>query len=349
MGGEDPAVAALRQRLAAQNAATAQAVAASQQGVNPALAQRNAQQALTQQQIATNSELARAGMASAGQARKTDAVGRRRDMGLQAGGALLNTFGTMMGVTEAGNTVPGADPAGQALASPQLAQQALVSAVAPPPMQTQTFPGGESGMALAAPSASPLQAQVPMGPDGQPLFDPNAPSAAGGSPQGQLQPGSPPPLGGNLGPQASYGAPPAQSPAPGVPPIAVPPITPTLPQPTIAAPASQVLSDAASARPAGVSPQGQLQPGAGPATPTPGAVGPQPGAVPPPSDPRTWASPQERQLPAAPPVGASAALDPSITSNPQNAGLLQMYDEAVASGNTAAARALLNILQTPGI
>ena len=107
---EDPAVAALRRTLAAQNAATAMGVAASQQGVNPALAQRNAQSALAQQQIATNSELARAGMQGVMQARSSDPVGTKRSGLAQGLGMFANVLGTGMATQNAG--MDSGDPSG---------------------------------------------------------------------------------------------------------------------------------------------------------------------------------------------------------------------------------------------
>lgn len=330
MGGEDPAVAALRRRLAAQNAQTAMSVAASQQGVNPALAQRNAQQALAQQQIQTNAELARNSLSSAMAARASDPVGRRRDLGLQMGANFLNTAGTMLSAQQA-SAMAGAPAAGGVTQ----AMSAGLNGGTPAAMPTTTVGGPESAMGLAAPSSAALLPQMPVGPDGQPLFDPNAPTGA--SPQGQLTQANPAALGGNLGPQASYG-----TPAPQVQVPAVPPIQPQLPQAQVGMPASQVLADAAA--PQATAPVGQL-PQAAPA-PLGGPLGqPTPGAAPPPSDPRTWASPTERpigqQTPAAPP---SASLPPELLQDPKNAGLLAMYDDAMAAGDTARAELFLRVM-----
>ena len=130
-GAEDPAVAALRRRLAAQNAATAMSVAASQPGVNPALAQRNAQQALGAQQAQTNTMLAQENMQSARVARQAAQASRLRRMTAagMGGAQFLNTLGTGFGVQEAqaqqhqrnlelmqarqGLAKPGDKPAGQ--------------------------------------------------------------------------------------------------------------------------------------------------------------------------------------------------------------------------------------------
>lgn len=331
MGGEDPAVAALRQRLAAQNAQTAMSVAASQQGVNPALAQRNAQQALSQQQIQTNAELARNSLSSAMAARASDPVGRRRDLGLQMGANFLNTTGTMLSAQQA-SAMAGAPVAGGVT-------QALSSGLnggIPAAMPTTTMGGPESAMGLASPSFAAPMPQMPVGPDGQPVFDPNAPTGA--SPQGQLTQANPAALGGNLGPQASYG-----TPAPQVQVPVVPPIQPQLPQAQVGMPASQVLADAAA--PQATAPVGQL-PQAAPA-PLGGALGPQanppPGLAP--NSSFEGGNPDVPE-PVLPQVRPSAALDPAILQDPKNAGILQLYDEAVMGGRTEQAQVLLGILNT---
>lgn len=176
--------------------------------------------------------------------------------------------------------------------------------------------------------------QMPVGPDGQPLFDPNAPTGA--SPQGQLTQANPAPLGGDLGPQASYGTPAPQVQAP-----AVPPIQPQLPQAQVGMPASQVLADAAA--PQATAPVGQL-PQAAPA-PLGGALGPQanppPGLAP--NSSFEGGNPDVPE-PVLPQVRPSAALDPALLQDPKNAGILQLYDEAVMGGRTENAKVLLGIL-----
>lgn len=299
MGGEDPAVAALRQRLAQQNMQTAMALQASQQGMNPALAARNAQQALSQTQVQTNAELARGGLQSAQQARATDAVGKRRDLGLQMGANFLNTAGTMLATQEAA----------AGLAPPQ-----ATPAVAP---ATQALSAGLNG-------GTPM----PVGPDGQPLFDPNAPSAANGVPSAQLNPGG----------QGGSGVTALPTPQATQAPV-VPPVTGLqLPQANQAAPASQILQEAAA--PSAVAPAGAMTPGAPPQAS--GTVGPAQGAAPPPTDPRTWATPQERT------VQPRAALPPEVVSDPKNQIFLDMYDDAVMRGDQEAAQSLLRMLTTTG-
>ncbi|NDC88307.1 MAG: hypothetical protein EB075_05805, partial [Bacteroidetes bacterium] len=58
MGAPDPAVEALRRRLATQQLQTAMAAAAGQPGINPALALRQAQAGLAQSEIGTAAQLA---------------------------------------------------------------------------------------------------------------------------------------------------------------------------------------------------------------------------------------------------------------------------------------------------
>ena len=325
MGGEDPAVAALRRRLAAQNAQTAMSVAASQQGVNPALAQRNAQQALAQQQVQTNAELARGAMSSALAARASDAVGRRRDLGLQMGANFLNTAGTMLATQEA---AAGVDPAAKAMSA---GLNGGMPTAAAPATSAGSTSGALVGSNYTAPAPVTFQEdlpapQVPVGPDGQPLFDPDAPSAAGGPPSAQFAPGAPPGSGveslpgGLTGPQVT---------APQVPSLQT-----QLPVANQAMPASQVMADAAA--PPVVAQPGQMRPGTG-AGPS-GTLGPAQGAAPPATDPRTWATPQERA------VQPRAALPPEMVSNPGNSIFLDMYDDAVARGDDEAARSILTLM-----
>lgn len=143
-GAEDPAIAALRQRLAAQNAQSAMRVAASQQGVNPALAQRNAQQALGQQQVQTNSMLAQQNAASTLQSRQAD----RRTQGQRV-------QGTIMGLAQGLNTL------GTSLSADQASQAAMGQGPVTDPAEKAKFM--EGGGALSAPpqNAAPVTSMVP--------------------------------------------------------------------------------------------------------------------------------------------------------------------------------------------
>ena len=97
-GEETPEMRALRARLAGQNAQTAMQVAASQPGVNPALAQRNAQQALSQAQVSTNADLARLGVQQAESARGRADQSRQRRIGagVQGASSFANSLGAML-------------------------------------------------------------------------------------------------------------------------------------------------------------------------------------------------------------------------------------------------------------
>jgi len=148
-GQEDPAIAALRKRLAEQNAQTAMAVAASQQGVNPALAQRNAQQALAQQQVRTNAQLAQANQQSSLEARRAT----RGTQARQVGGALL---GAAQGLNALG-TGFSADAA--LSATPEEGEVEL------PAISQQAAPLTEAAQGLAVPPSSSVQAppmEVPV-------------------------------------------------------------------------------------------------------------------------------------------------------------------------------------------
>ena len=156
-GGEDPSVAALRQRLAAQNAQTAMAVAASQQGVNPALAQRNAQQALAQQQVATNANLAQVNTQFAQQAQAQE---RGRQQQIQA--AIL---GGAEGLSAAGAQIS-ADNAAQEAVTPQVPTLANPAAAPAGPEQAAfqnqiLAPTQEGAAGLTAPPASGAVVPVP--------------------------------------------------------------------------------------------------------------------------------------------------------------------------------------------
>ena len=329
MGGEDPALAAVRRTLAAQNAQTAMAVAASQQGVNPALASRNAQQALAQQQVQTNAEIARLGMGSAQQARSSDPKGQKIGAALQGVGQLANVFGTGMAAQNAGlANGPGADPTSAALNS------ALVKGG--PQMASPVTPVAayDSSQVQATPVTSlldlpaPQQTQMPVGPDGQPVFDASAPSAAQGVPSAQFAPGVPPGSGVTALPTPT--APAAQ----GVP---VPQVNMTgvrLPQST------QVPASEAYGQVTGEQPVAPVQPQFAPPTAQPagGNLGPQSRGVP----SLEGGNPDVPE----PQFRPSDALPPEITSNPMSAGLLQMYDELSAVGDDAGVEAVLRILQS---
>jgi hypothetical protein len=335
MGGEDPALAAIRRQLAAQNAQTAMSVAASQQGVNPALAQRNAQQALAQQQVQTNTEFARLGAQSAMQARSDDSMGRKIAGVAQGAGQLLNVFGTGMAAQNAGMAAgkpEGVAGMGQALSSPQVDPAITDAAIkqqllaAQTPMQTQSFSGPQSAMGLAAPSqAAPVDPSLAM-------FNLGAPAVpSGGSPLGQLQPSSGPQGSGVAVPPTTFQSAPAQPQGPQVP--AIPPIQFQQPNMTPGATQAEAMSQMGAPTPAA---PGQLQTASPPAPATPGL-----------GDVRSRGVPSlEGGNPNVPEpqFRASDMLPPEVTSRPQNAGLLQTYDEAAARGDQALMDILRNIL-----
>jgi hypothetical protein len=172
-GQEDPALAAMRKRFAAQNAQTAMSVAASQQGVNPALAQRNAQQALGQQQVQTNAALAQGGLQSTLASR---AATRGQQHQQIAGTALglgqgLVGMGTSMGAQKAYESAGGLDapPSFDASTDPAFAAQS--QALSP-----------ETGGGLSAPPQG-MAALTP----GAPPVSPAPAMAQGPSPMGQMQ------------------------------------------------------------------------------------------------------------------------------------------------------------------
>jgi hypothetical protein len=285
MGGEDPALAAIRRQLATQNAQTAMSVAASQQGVNPALAQRNAQQALAQQQVQTNTELARLGAQSAQQARADDPMGRKISGIAQGAGQLLNVFGTGMAAQNAG--MEAGKPDAGVITDPAAKQQALLT-----------------------------QGTAPQAVNPQQAINRQLATPPGESPQGER------------------------------PPVTSEPTAPPVPP--------------------GGSAQGQLQyqqgPGSGEVLDTSFRQGPAPWT----SAPASWASPTERPIeapagmqppqptaalqppsPTQQPVAQSRPSDmlpPEVTSRPQNAGLLQVYDEAAGRGDETVMGILRDIL-----
>lgn len=319
MGGEDPALEAIRRQLAAQNAQTAMSVAASQQGVNPALAQRNAQQALAQQQVQTNSELARMGINSAMQARGSDPKGQKISAALSGIGQFANVLGTGLATQNAGMDAAG-DPAAQAMTSALVGGQPLTGGGSPTP--APAFSG--SNYAAPAPTTFgvdlPAEAQMPVGADGQPLFDANAPSAAAGVPSAQLQPSGQ--MGSGVGGLGSFQTPPAATPAAPVAPLPMPGLQ--LPQ-SNQVPASQALGQVAP-QPTGPSPQGQMVPGQG-AGPAGGNLGPQ----------AAYGSP-----------GAASMVPPELANDPQNTGLLSLYEEAVARGDDVLAGIFLDNMRAAG-
>lgn len=188
-GEEDPAIAALRRRLAAQNAQTAMSVAASQQGVNPALAQRNAQQALAQQQVQTNANLAQANVQSTQASRNATRQDQSRRMqAATAGvGTLLTGLGTSMGA-QAAYDASGQAPAeaAQGLAAPPAgtpAQAAPLALKAQDPVAS--IPEGAGGLATPVPSAS--QSAPPVSPSAQAAQAAVDPLAVPVEPAGQMQ------------------------------------------------------------------------------------------------------------------------------------------------------------------
>jgi hypothetical protein len=192
-GQEDPAVAALRRRLAQQNAATAQQIAASQQGVNPALANRSAQMGLAQSQIATNAELARSQMSSTQQARQSDPLGRRRDLGLQGAGQLLNVLGTGLSAQQAATPPETPDQLGAPRPAPASVAQPMAAAAQQPMVESPSMPGSP-GAQPGVPNGT-LPSAAPRAPD---LFDPPGPQAPQ-APQSAMSFASPPRDLGGLG------------------------------------------------------------------------------------------------------------------------------------------------------
>jgi hypothetical protein len=170
-GDEDPAIRAMRKRLAAQNAQTAMSVAASQPGVNPALAQRNAQQALGQQQVRTNALTAQANAQSTLQSRAATRGDQTRRLNgtLQGLGSAVNLLGTSLSADAAGQAAQGGQglapavpstPTAPAASPLQLTAPGPVSpegaaGLAAPPMSQA--PQGAAGLATPPPSAAPQQ------------------------------------------------------------------------------------------------------------------------------------------------------------------------------------------------
>ena len=310
MGGEDPALQAIRRQLAAQNAQTAMSVAASQQGVNPALAQRNAQQALAQQQVQTNSELARMGVNSAMQARSSDPKGQKISAALQGVGQLANVFGTGLAAQNAGMAATDAAGVPAPITDAAMKQQLLrqqggapgsamnlaspAPSTPPAPAALQMVPGmgGESAGGLASPGGQYVSMPPAATPDFIETVNPDAPSAFGGPPSAQFAP------------SGVTGS--------GVEGLGTPPVQPLPPQ----------------------------------------------------TDPRTFASPEER--PITPPVAApppavqqpqapletgaptprpSDSLPPELVADQGNAGLIELYNQAVASGDDIGAQLFLRAMQ----
>jgi hypothetical protein len=308
-GGQDPAVEALRQRLAAQNAQTAMQIAASSPGVNPALANRNAQMGLAQSQVATNAELARAGMGSAQQARQSDPMGDARRRMLMAGGMFANNLTAGLASQQAGLNAgkPGVGKpevgkvAGQAA---PLSVQGIdkVTGLGAPAMVGSEVLDPYSVQALQQGAPAPA-AEPPPVDHAPPLESQPAPPQDPGALQMQS------------GPAGGSGM--TLGPAPGA---AVAPVaTPQLAERQI----TQRLAP-------------QL------ATPAPPAVDPR-------SEVRI--APEADPSFAAPPVQAPQAqgpapvdIPPEIASNPQNQGLMALYQEALASGDQRRIAALRTAL-----
>lgn len=197
-GGQDPALTALRSQLASQNARTAMAVAASQQGVNPALAQRNAQMALAESQARTNAQFAQMGAQSALQARQaaTEADSRRLG-GITTGLATgLNTLGQFMQTTAPQD---GAKPEDMyadkaaAIAAYQRGPETKPGPVTLAPAFSQQPPQPQVASSFIDLPAPTPQAQITTQPAGQMQMQGATPSGVG--------PGLGPNMG-QLGPQA---------------------------------------------------------------------------------------------------------------------------------------------------
>lgn len=359
-GEQDPALAALRRSLIAQNARSAMALAASQPGLTPAQAARQAQMGLAEANAGAAGQIAGVGAELVGQARAADTSRRRRDaLGLGIGQLLSQTGGaiTTMGAANAAQAEQGKPeaaisgsliqkapqettfPQGPLPASTAAAQASLASAVRPAPaVQENQSPmwdpttgqqvGATSGTFLAAPYQTPPAAPLQIVENQSPMWDPTTGQ--------QVQPGS-----GYALAAPSSGAPaPAPIPAPAAPPPVVP---------------VQV--------PPGGSPQGQFQMASGPGSGAGGLGQLQPGSAPPASAPASWAAPTERPIastpapaqPAPPPAApARRAISPleslpeQVRTNPQNAGLMQMYEEYMRAGKQREARAVLAMLQSFG-
>jgi hypothetical protein len=325
MGGEDPAMAAVRRQLAAQNAQTAMAVANSQQGVNPALAQRNAQQALAQQQVQTNADIARMNAASAQQARQSDPMGRKIAGIAQGAGQLANVFGTALAAQNAGKEA-GKPESAAGLASPVVKES---GSALPAPVRADTAINNTLARPAMSPETSAAVDQVTQG--------------YSGSPQDVLALPSPGPLNGNPQDMMDIAMDEARSGVAG---------------PAATDPSLEVFN--LGAQPVSTSTASQFQPSGMTGTGMELDTSLMPGNRPM-TSPRTWAYPEERPItapagvpmepmPQESPIQISTrpsdqlGFSPEFMSNQQNQGLLQTYDEAMSRGDTETARVLQNIL-----
>jgi len=153
MGAPDPAVEALRRRLATQQLQTAMAAAAAQPGVNPALALRQAQAGLAQSEIGTAAQLAEAQAKSVQQARASDRVGERRDALLSGVGGMLNILGTGVATQAAGRQLAEQDAAA--------AQKAALAMEPPQPPTGQTGMAAPAGVEVAPPAGTETTTALP--------------------------------------------------------------------------------------------------------------------------------------------------------------------------------------------
>ena len=172
MGAPDPAVEALRRRLATQQLQTAMAAAAGQPGINPALALRQAQAGLAQSEIGTAAQLASQQARSVEQARSSDPLARRRDAALSGVGGMLNILGTGLATQAAGRQAAEQDAAAAqkaalAMQAPPQAPVAETGMAAPGGVEVTPPAGAETTVALpptveptVQPSAAPTEVQT---------------------------------------------------------------------------------------------------------------------------------------------------------------------------------------------
>lgn len=305
MGGEDPAMAAVRRQLAAQNAQTAMAVANSQQGVNPALAQRNAQQALAQQQVQTNADIARMSAASAQQARQSDPMGRKISGIAQGAGQLANVFGTALAAQNAGKEAGKPESAAD-LASPVVKES---GSALPAPVQADTAINNTLARPAMSPETSAAVDQVTQGYSGSPqdvLALPSPGPAAPTTTDPSLEVF-------NLGAQPVSTSTASQFQPSGMTGSGTE-LDTTLrqsPSPTAVVDTGAPLVERPITAPAGV-----------------------------PMEPM----PQESPIQISTRPSDQLGFSPEFMSNQQNQGLLQTYDEAMSRGDMETARVLRNIL-----
>jgi len=168
MGAPDPAVEALRRRLATQQLQNATALAAAVPGINPALAMRQAQAGLAQSEVGTAAQLAAQQARSVEQARASDPLGRRRDAALSGVGGMLNILGTGLATQAAGRQNAEMDAAA-ARKSAMIGQAPVAEAGMAAPGGVEVTPpaGAETTVALpptveatTEPSAAPTEVQT---------------------------------------------------------------------------------------------------------------------------------------------------------------------------------------------